>query len=477
MEPTILPTPEMLPALSEAAALAARIQPLLGEAHLGQQTRYTLRRLLGRIHFADLAEVLEHELAEADSLACFAAVGPKQAAQILPGLSEDRQRACLLSLPQAKAARVVRQMAADDAVDLLQSLNPEERRSILGELPLDTDTRTLHQLLTEAPDTAAGVMATEFIQLPVEQTVGDAMQRIRQAQEKDFIYYCYLVDKDQKLVGVVSLKLLLLHADDILLAKIANFDVKSVLESFDQELVAQVFRKYYNLLAMPVVDGHDRLLGIITLDDVVDIIDEENQEDLYRASGITLAEDADERNLISGPAWGAVRARIPWLSITLLGQFVASLIITSFQQTVSHAVIAFSFMPMLSGLAGNMGTQSDTITVRAIALGQIRPDNLQAKLGRELRVAATIGGIFAVLVGGLTLLIYRHWELSLLLASYLLLSMCASATMGILIPFTVKHRFGKDPAGVGGPFITTLSDILMYTAYLSALSLLLDRLI
>ena len=441
---------------------------------LTQKNPTSLRRLLSRHNFADIAEVLESSLSREEAVACFQYLNIGQAAQVLASVNEELQAACIISLPTSMGSRILRMMPADDAVDILQEMDTSQSRRILAEMPYDTDTNTLRDLLMEQPDSAAGLMSPDFVQISIEATVGEAMHAIKRAEEKDFIYYVYLVDAEQHLVGTVSLKRLILHDESVPLNRIGEFDVKALLVNYDQEFVANIFRKYYNLLAMPVVDPDNVLRGIITLDDIVDVIDEESSEDLYRASGINI-EEIDERGLLVGSEIGAFKARFPWLSITMVGQMLGSMIIAHFQDTVSAAAIAIAFMPTLTGLSGNMGTQTDTITVRGIAQGLITQENFKSKLIREIRVALLTGVSFAFCVGIITYLFYHILPLSLLLFVWIIISLCLSATMGMSIPYAVKHFFKVDPAGMGGPFITTLSDILTFTFYLSVVSMLLSH--
>jgi magnesium transporter len=200
-------------------------------------------------------------------------------------------------------------------------------------------------------------------------------------------------------------------------------------------------------------------------------MEEDSSEEIYRASGIDL-DEVDERNLLTGPYLNAVKARLPWLSITVMGQLLGSFIIASFAPTIQTAVIAVSFMPLLTGLAGNMGTQTDTISVRGLALGLIHPKNIGAKLRRELQVALTMGGTFALLVGFFSFFVYHDIKLTLLLSGWILISLIATSLIGMAIPYAYSHFLKKDPAGVGGPFITTLSDIMTFSLYLYLLSLL-----
>jgi len=444
--------------------------------YLNQKNPSALRRLLSRHNFADIADVMENSLSREQAMACFQYLNVGQAAQVLASVNEDLQHACLSSLPTVMGSQILRMMPTDDAVDILQEMDTAESQRILEEMPFDTDTRTLHHLMMEEPDSAAGIMSTDYISVSVEATVGEAMGMVRRAEEKDFIYYCYLVDSEERLVGVVSLKQLILLDESVPLSRIAQFDVKSLLVNYDQELVANVFRKYYNLLAMPVVDPDNTLRGIVTLDDIIDVIEEETSEDIYKASGITL-EEMDERGLLIGPEFRAFKARFPWLSITMGGQFLASTIIAHFSHTVATAVVAISFMPLLTGLSGNMGTQSETITVRGLALEIITDNNITSMLLRETRVALITGSFFATCVGILSYIIYHKWQLSLLLAAWIVISQCTFAFLGMLIPYGFKRLFKVDPAGMGGPFITTLSDILTFLVYLSVVSLFLREMI
>ena len=444
--------------------------------YLNQKNPSALRRLLGRHNFADIAEVMENVLTPEEAVASFQYLNVGQASQVLTSVNEDLQHACLSSLPTVMGSQILRMMPTDDAVDILQEMDTVESQRILEEMPFDTDTRTLHHLMMEEPDSAAGIMSTDFISVSVEASVGEALGMVRRAEEKDFIYYCYLVDSEERLVGVVSLKQLILLDESVPLSRIAQFDVKSLLVNYDQELVANVFRKYYNLLAMPVVDPDNTLRGIVTLDDIIDVIEEETSEDIYKASGINL-EEMDERGLLIGPEIRAFKARFPWLSITMGGQFLASTIIAHFSHTVATAVVAISFMPLLTGLSGNMGTQSETITVRGLALEIINDNNIASMLLRELRVALITGFFFATCVMALSFIIYHKWQLSVLLGGWVIISQCTFAVMGMLIPYVLKRFFKLDPAGIGGPFITTLSDILTFLVYLSLVTLLIKDMI
>jgi magnesium transporter len=444
--------------------------------YLNQKNVSALRRLLSRHNFADIADVMENTLAPEEAVACFQYLNVGQAAQVLASVNEDLQHVCLSSLPTVMGSQILRMMPTDDAVDILQEMDTMESKRILEEMPFDTDTRTLHHLMMEEPDTAAGIMSTDFMSISVEATVGEAMSLLKRAEEKDFIYYCYLVDSEHQLVGVVSLKQLILLDESVPLSRIAQFDVKSLLVNYDQELVANVFRKYYNLLAMPVVDPDNTLRGVVTLDDIIDVIEEETSEDIYKASGITL-EEMDERGLLIGPEIRAFKARFPWLSITMGGQFLASTIIAHFSHTVATAVIAISFMPLLTGLSGNMGTQSETITVRGLALEIITPDNIVPMLLREGRVALITGSFFATCVAFLSYILYHKWQLSLLLGAWIIVSQCTFAVLGMLIPYAFKRFFKVDPAGMAGPFISTLSDILTFLVYLSIVTLFLREMI
>lgn len=438
---------------------------------LERQNAQGVRRLLAKNNFADIAEVLENELTEEQLVDCFQYLEVRQASYIITHLESHLQIAVLSKLPVQLSSEIIRFLPSDDAVDILQELDNEQIKKILSEMPFDPETRSLHHLMMEAPDTAAGIMSTDYISVSVESTVGDALELIKTAEEKDFVYYCYLVDSQERLLGVVSLKQLILHPPEISVQQIAHFDIKTIKTTEDQEVAANIFRKYFNLLAMPVVDEHEVLQGIITLDDVVDIIDEESSEDIYLSSGISI-EQIDEKNLLTGPMINAVKARMPWLAVTMFGQFFATLIIASYEHTMASAVIAVSFMPLLSGLSGNMGGQSETITVRGIALNLVNKENIFKKVRRELSVAIVTGLCFGVGVGLLSYFKYYNLILSCLLLVSVIASLCLASLMGMLIPYSFNRYFKQDPAGVGGPLITTLLDILTFSIFLYTITTL-----
>jgi len=440
--------------------------------YLANKNAASLRRLLARSNFADIVEMMETSLTVEEAVTCFQYLNMGQAAQVLNGLDDELQQACLSEMPAIMSGKILRTMPVDDAVDILQELDIAQSQKILQEMPMDVNTQTIRHLMLEEPDTAAGIMSTNFVKISVNATVADALQHVRDSHDHDFAYYVYLVDDDDELLGVVSLKSLVHHSPETPVNQIATFDVKSLMSSYDQELAANLFRKYYNLIAIPVVDDDNVLRGIITIDDVLDVIEEEVSEDLYRASGINL-EQVDEKNLLTGPAINAVKARMPWLSITVFGQLLGSFIIASFAPTIQVAVIAVSFMPLLTGLAGNMGTQSDTIAVRGISQGLVTADNFKEKLWREVQVALLTGSFFALLVGFACFAIYRHLPLVVLLMGWIVISLITTAMTGICVPYFYHKWFQQDPAGVGGPFITTASDLLTFSVYLYIVTLLL----
>ncbi len=402
--------------------------------YLANNNAASLRRLLARSNFADVVEAMEKGLTVEEAVQCFQYLSMGQAAQVLNGLNEDLIEACLAKMPSPMSGKILSEMAVDDAVDILQELDTVQSQRILQNMPQTEDTQTIQHLMLEEPDTAAGIMSTDFIKTSVNNTVGEALTIIRETDDKDFVYYVFLVDEDDHLLGVASLKQLLRHPEETPLNQVGNFDVKSLLVQYDQEFAATLFRKYYNLIAMPVVDDDNVLRGIITIDDIIDVIEEETSEDLYRATGINL-EEIDEKNLLTGPAIKAVKARMPWLSITVIGQLMGSFIIASYEDTVQLAVVAVSFMPLLTGLAGNMGTQSDTIAVRGISQGLVTPENFAEKLWREIKVALMTGGFFSVMVGFISFAIYRHWTLSGLLMAWILISLITTGIIGLSVPY------------------------------------------
>jgi magnesium transporter len=301
---------------------------------------------------------------------------------------EDFEQAEILRLLSGDQARVIlSDMASDDAADLIGELSPEEAQEVLDSIG-EEESRDFGDLLKYPEDSAGGIMTTEYISLPADLAVEEAIARLREiAPRAETIYYVFVVDDAGRLIGVLSLRDLIASSDGVLLKDIMRRNVISVNAELDQEEVARVVSKY-DLLAVPVVDDQERLLGIITVDDVIDVMEQEATEDIYRFAG---AGEVEGMELTEASVGKVVGLRLPWLLISMLGGILSGTVIGAYKETLEAIVILAVFMPVIMGMGGNVGTQSSTIFVRGLATGEIESEEVWRYFFREIRVGLTMG--------------------------------------------------------------------------------------
>jgi len=364
-------------------------------------------------------------------------------------------------------------MSNDDAADVLQLLPEPRRDEILTSLSADDTTVELAELYHYEPETAAGIMSPDVFALDDDTTVSEAIRRLQQyGDDFELSYYLYVTGAGDSLVGVVSLRQLVLSSPDTPLRDIMEPDVVRVEMSTDQEEVASVVARY-NLLAVPVVDPSNRLIGIVTVDDIIDVIRHEATEDMLKMVG--AGEQIDEQM----STVRAARARLPWLLASFLGGIAAALLIGAFEASIAKVVPLAAFIPIVLGMSGNIGIQSATIITRGIALGRIETTRLLSVVGRELIVAIICGIAYGMLLGLVAWVQYYGSDQvtsSLMLGGTVGLAvacgMVIAATTGAGIPI-VFARLNVDPALAAGPFVTTTVDVLGIAVYfLIAIALL-----
>jgi magnesium transporter len=318
----------------------------------------------------------------------------------------------------------------------------------------------VEKLLIYDEETAGRIMTPEVFSLPEQTTIGDAITALQQVGDVELAFYIYVVDDRDHLVGVLSLRQLLLHRPDMHLRELMNTDLIVVRTDTDQEDAARVAMKY-DLIAVPVVDDQGRLVGIITIDDLVDVMREEATEDFYRLAG-TSEEERHRTGL-----WASVRSRTPWLAASLVGGIVASVVIGSFEETLKVLPILAAFIPVILGMGGNIGTQSSTIIVRGLATGRVETANLGRVVAKEMGTATVLGLIYGVVLGLTTFFYWEvSWQTSVAVGVSLLGSMLIAASIGSFVPM-ILHRVGVDPAVATGPFVTTSVDVLATLLFFS----------
>lgn len=404
-----------------------------------------------KMHPADIADILRKK-GHKERLAIFAILDYEKAAQILSELDPHSESQLLKEFSSFKISKIVEAMPPDEAADVLADLSSEKQKEVLN-LMKEDGLQDVKQLMKYPEETAGGLMTTNFLALNENFTTSRAIEALRQftRDTKTQIVYVYVTDKDKKFTGVLPIKNLIAAAPNDKLAQLVNYNAITVRPDLDQEEVAQVVSKY-NLLAVPVVDKNDKLLGIVTIDDVIDVIKEENTEDIYKMAGIGHEE------LLRKSAFKVAWHRLPWLIATLCGGIIVATIIKNFQMTLEKVIALAFFIPVITGMGGNIGIQSSTITVRGIATGYITLDQIKKVLFKEVKEALIMGFVCGVAVGLVAYYLGGEPILGLVLMTSMFAAIMVAAIIGVTIPLLFE-RFNIDPAIASGPFITTANDI------------------
>ncbi|QTD41234.1 magnesium transporter [Sporosarcina sp. Te-1] len=387
-------------------------------------------------------------------------LSPKELAEIFETseIDEDEYKEFLQEMDTTYAAEMISHMFVDNAVDVLKELDKSQIASYLILMNKEAADQ-IKSLLHYEEYTAGSIMTTEYVSIPEFSTVRSAMTILRnEAPGAETIYYVFVVDEDNRLTGVVSLRDLIIADEDTLIRDIMNDRVVSVLVSDDQEDVARMTQDY-NLLAVPVVDFQQHLLGIITVDDVIDVLDEEASDDYSKLAGVANMDSMDKNSL------SAAKKRIPWLLILLvLGMLTANLI-DLFTDTISQVALLAAFIPLIGGTAGNSGTQALAVAVRGIATRDIEEESKFKLLLREAGTGLITGLTCSVFVVGLIFVWKHEFIIALLVGAAILVSIFVATILGSFIPLFM-HRMKIDPAVASGPFITTLNDVISILIYL-----------
>jgi len=397
-------------------------------------------------------------------------LSPKEMAEIFQSieLDDDEYEPFLKEMETTYAADMLSEMYADNAVDVLNELNKDQVASYLTIMD-DESAQEIKDLLHYEEYTAGSIMTTEYVAIPENSTVRSAMTILRNAApQAEIIYYIFVVNDDHQLTGVVSLRDLIIADEDTLIREIRNERVVSVSVSEDQEEVARMI-KDYDFLAVPVVDFQDHLLGIITVDDILDVLEEEANDDYSKLAAVSEMDTFDK-----GPLTAA-KKRLPWLIVLLfLGMFTANLM-GIFEDTLDEVAILAVFIPLIAGMAGNSGTQALAVAVRGIATGDIAEQSKIKLLIREAGTGLITGLVCSVFGVGIVFFMQHDLLLGLLVGTAIFGSIFAATLSGSFIPLLI-HRMKIDPAVASGPFITTLNDIISILIYLGLASMFLNQL-
>lgn len=419
-----------------------------------------LLKVLNKTHPADIAWTFRH-LNALERRSIFNIIAQTEmVGEFISELDESIMLELVSELTPQYMAAIVKEMDKDDAADLLEAL-PEEMANEIRKLMGKADREEVDALLRHDPESAGGLMSPDFMAFDEEMSVSEAIKNIQErSEESETSFYLYITHgPDQQLAGVLSLRELLLHPPYRQLKNIMNPKVIAVAVNTAQNEVAHIVSQY-NFLAVPVVDSSYKLKGIVTVDDVIDVIREEATEDFLRMAGA----GKDQEILLKSVLENA-KTRAPWLFATLLGGVAAALIITFFEEELAQVLALAAFMPVVAGMGGNIGTQSSTIVVRGIATGRVNMSELFRVIFKELRVGLILGAIYGVFLGVLAWLGYSEPPLlGVVVGVSVLLIMVLAATIGAAIPLALR-RLNIDAAVATGPLITTTMDIVGVMGY------------
>lgn len=446
---------------ASAAEMRARLVSDIQDALLDGDRRWVSRRL-SRMHPADASDALE-QLSADDFAGIVELLGGELPSDILIELRDEYREDAVESLPDEAVSAALSDLDSDDAAALLEDVDETRRERILDDLAPE-DRAPLEQAFDFDEETAGRLMQREFVAAPEFWTVGHTIDHARNTGEAlpEQFFSIYIVDPTFKVLGYVSLSTLLRTPREIKLADIMEELAAEIKTGMDQEEVAYLFQKY-SLASAPVVDEAGRITGMITVDDMVDVIQEENTEDFLALSGVSSADGSDT-------VWDSVRARAPWLGVNLFTAFLASGIISLFEPVLNSYVALAILMPVVAALGGNAGSQALAVTVRAIAEREMEGASARRAVWREFLTGIANGVIFAAGVAIISWIWFRDPGLSGVIASAIFATFVWGGLSGILVPLGMK-RLGIDPAVASSVFVLTLTDIIAFFSFLGLATL------
>ena len=419
----------------------------------------TLRQKVAEMNEADVASILE-QLDEDDMLKVFRILPKDLAADVFSYLEVDNQQMIITSLSERDAAHIIDNLMADDATDLLEEMPANIVKKLLSNASPETR-RNINNLLRYPEDSAGSIMTVEYVDLKENLTVEDAIARIRKVGvDSETIYNCYVLDSQRKLVGTVALRYILLSAPDEIIGDIMHENVIAIHTLIDQEEVAAQFKKY-GFSSMPVVDNENRLVGIITVDDIVDIMVEEATEDIEKMAAIVPSDKPYMRTGI----FETFRKRIPWLLLLMVSATFTGQIISHFEDALSSCAVLIMFIPMLMDTGGNAGGQASVTVIRGLSLGDIVYKDVFRIIWKECRVALLCGITLAAANFVKLLWLDRiSVTVAMVVCLTLVIVVMLAKLIGCTLPVVAK-RLGFDPAVMASPFITTIVDALSLLVY------------
>ena len=431
--------------------------------------QYTgLRQQLMELNEADIAMIME-EMEEKEMLKIFRILPKDLAADVFSYMEVENQQFIITSLSERDAANIIDNLMADDATDLLEEMPASVVKKLLSLASPETR-RDINLLLRYPEDSAGSIMTVEYVDLKENLTVENAIDRIRNVGvDSETINICYVLDSRRTLIGTVALRYLLLSPSDAIIGDIMNENVISINTMMDQEEVARQFQKY-EFTAMPVVDQENRLVGIITVDDIVDILTQEATEDIEMMAASLPTDKPYMRTSI----WETWMKRIPWLLLLMVSSTFTERIISSAEDALSACVVLTAYIPMLMGTGGNAGGQSSGTIIRGLSLNEIEFEDMLKVIWKELRVAFLCGlSLFVVCFAKLMLFDKVGMSIAIVICITLVCTLLIAKTVGSVLPM-LAQKIGLDPAVMASPFITTIVDALSLIIYFNVATNLLN---
>jgi magnesium transporter len=421
-----------------------------------------LRELVGELHEADAGAVIEALDPELRPR-LIALMGADFDFTALTQVDDSIRDEILEELPPATVAEGVRELDSDDAVAILEDLPKEDQAEILEQLP-PIERIALKRSLDYPENSAGRRMQDEFIAVGPDWTVGQTIDYMREEPDlPERFWEIYVADTDRKLIGVVALDRLLRTKRPVPIRDLFEEDLHPVTATDDQEEVARLFERY-DLVSAPVVDDDERLVGVITFDDIVDVIEEEAEEDIKALGGVSGEEE------LSDSVWTTARGRLPWLLANLMTALISAWVISNFEGAIGKMVALAVLMPIVASMGGNAGTQTMTVTVRALATRELSSANTLRIVRRELFVGVINGLVFAVIIGTVAAFAFNISGLGQVIGLAMVTVLTAAALGGILIPLMLT-KLGVDPAVSSGPFVTTITDVVGFLSFLGIATL------
>lgn len=425
-----------------------------------EEKKYSeIKKVLNEMNEYDISEILE-ELPPKELVKIFRLLNKDIAADVFSYMDTDKEAMIIASLTEKEAIDIINDMAADDATDLMDEIPANVVHRLLKKVDSDTR-RDINQLLKYPDNSAGSIMTVEYLDFRDDLTIKDALKKIRQEyDDKETINICYVVDKKRQLIGKVALKDLVINSEDKLIKDVMDDDVHPVNTLMDQEEVARIIQDY-DITAVPVVDSENKLVGIITIDDVVDIIEEEATEDIEKMAAITPT----EKSYLKLSVFDIWKSRIPWLLLLMISATFTGKIIQHYESALAMHVVLTSFIPMLMDSGGNAGGQASVTVIRGLSLNDIEFSDTLKVIWKEIRASVLIGITLAVANFGKLLLIDKvSTNVALVVCGTLIIVVMMAKFIGCTLPILAK-RMGFDPAVMASPFITTIVDAISLFVY------------